>query len=164
MKSSQRPYTLQQALHFTQLSSQALRHWRKVLPPLKGRSAHHPCFSAGDLLAMRVISVWVNVLGGKVGHLADNASSLFRLCGEEPWPRIEQSLLVFDVESSRWTLLPTGSISRWPSTAVVLPIGEIARDLRAQLIGEREESPQQKLEFPMMDVAPGAGSPRRAGR
>jgi hypothetical protein len=113
---------------------------------------------------MRVISAWVTILGGKVGHLADDASSLFRLCSEEPWPWIEQSLLVFDAEARRWSLLQKGSASRWPSSGVLLPIGEIARDLRAQLIGEREESPQRALEFPMMDVTHRAAVSRQGSK
>lgn len=156
------PYTLQFAMDATGLSSQAMRHWRGVLAPLKGRSAHHPCFSAGDLLALKVLQAWVDGTGGKIGRLEDSATALFSLCAEESWPRIEQSLLVHELETGRWELVAESAALRWPGGAVVLPIGRLARELSLQLFGSRGPGLQKPLGFPLMGVSRSTSSKRQA--
>lgn len=153
MSTREHPYTLQFAIDAIGLTPQTLRHWRAVLPPLKGRSAHHPCFSAGDLLALRTLQAWVNGTGGRIGQLEASSQGLFALCMEEPWPRIEQSFLAYDLEADSWELVTEGAPLRWPNGVVLLPIGRLARELREQLIGNRSASMQKALEFPLMDVS-----------
>lgn len=160
MAAREHPYTLQFAFEVTGLSSQAMRHWRGVLPPLKGRSAHHPCFSAGDLLALKVLQSWVEGTGGRIGRLEDSAEELFTLCVEESWPRIEQSFLVHDLETRHWELIAESTAVRWPNGAVLLPIGRLARELSAQLFGSRGPGLQKPLEFPLMGVSGDAPSKR----
>ncbi|TAL95157.1 MAG: hypothetical protein EPN69_05685 [Rhodanobacter sp.] len=153
MAAREHPYTLQFAMEVTGLSSQAVRHWRGVLPPLKGRSAHHPCFSAGDLLALKVLQAWVEGTGGRIGRLEGSAAELFTLCAEESWSRIEQSFLAHDLATGRWELIADGTVLRWPNGAVLLPIGLLARELSAQLFGSRGPGLQTPLEFPLMGVS-----------
>lgn len=153
MAAREHPYTLQFAMDSTGLSSQTLRHWRGVLSPLKGRSAHQPCFSAGDLLALKVLQAWVMGTGGRISQLETTAAGLFALCAEEPWPRIEQSLLAYDLEAGTWELVAEGAPIRWPNGMVLLPIGRLARDLSDRLIGNRGASIQKPLEFPLMRVS-----------
>jgi hypothetical protein len=165
MTARERPYTLQFAMEVTALSSQAMRHWRGVLPPLKGRSAHHPCFSAGDLLALKVLQAWVEGTGGRIGRigrLEDSAAELFTLCVEESWSRIEQSFLAHDLETGRWELVADRTMLRWPNGAVLLPIGLLARELSAQLFGSRGPGLQTPLEFPLMGVSGNAPFKRSA--
>lgn len=145
------PYTLQFALEATGISSQTMRHWRDILPPLKGRSAHRPCFSAGDLLALRVLDLWVHGVGGKIGRLASSAGALFALCSEEVWPRIEKSYLAFDLATDSWGLVEYGTPMCWHDGVLVFPIGRLASDLSVRLIGNREVK-QKSLEFPLMPV------------
>lgn len=152
MAAREHPYTLQFAMEVTGLSSQAMRHWRGVLLPLKGRSAHHPCFSAGDLLALKVLQAWVEGTGGRIGRLEGSAVELFTLCVEEPWPRIEQSFLAHDLDTGRWELVADSTALRWPNGVVLLPIGRLARELSAQLFGSRGPGLQKPLEFPLMGV------------
>lgn len=160
MTAREHPYTLQFAMEVTGLSSQAMRHWRGVLPPLKGRSAHHPCFSAGDLLALKVLQAWVEGTGGRIGRLEDSATELFTLCVEESWARIEQSFLVHDLKTGRWELVADAAAFHWPNGAVFLPIGRLARELSAQLFGSRGPGLQKPLEFPLMGVSGDAPSKR----
>lgn len=161
MTKRERPYTLQFALEATGISSQTLRHWRKVLPPLRGRSAHRPCFSAGDLLALRVLDAWVNGLGCKVSRLQVSSSALFALCTEEAWSRIEQSLLAHDLATDTWELIADGTPMRWSNGVVVLPIGMLAAELSERLIGN-PSSPQTSLEFPLMQITAGASRMSRS--
>lgn len=151
MTDTLRPYSLKQALEFTGLTSQALRHWREVLPPLQGRKAHRSGFSARDLLAILVVKAWVDEFGGQVRHLSDHADGLFTLCAEEPWPRMEQSLLVYDLSTHCWHLVSVGEPLLWEKGAIILPIGILAAHLREQLIGE-DQVPQKALDFPLMSV------------
>lgn len=154
------PYTLQFAMNVTGLTSQAMRHWRSVLPPLKGRSAHQPCFSAGDLLTLKVLQAWVHGTGGRIGQLEATVARLFSLCAEESWSRIEQSMIAYDLESQAWELVPANASIRWASGAVLLPIGRLAHELSDQLIGNRATGGQRPLEFPLMGV-PGEAAQAR---
>lgn len=162
MAPREHPYTLQFAMEVAGLSSQAMRHWRGVLPPLKGRSARHPCFSVGDLLALKVLQAWVEGTGGRIGRLEDSAAELFTLCVEESWPRIEQSFLGHDLKTGRWELVADTTALRWPNGAVLLPIGLLARELSSQLFGSRRPGLQKPLEFPLMGVSRDAPSKRPA--
>lgn len=160
MAAREHPYTLQFAMDVTGLSSQTLRHWREVLPPLQGRSAHQPCFSAGDLLALKVLQAWVLGTGGRIGQHETTAAGLFSLCMDESWSRIEQSLLAYDFDAGKWELVADGSPICWPSGAVLLPIGRMASDLSEQLIGSRVSTVQKPLGFPLMEVSSDSTPPR----
>lgn len=162
MIETSRPYSLKQALEFTGLTSQTLRHWREALPPLRGRKAHRSGFSARDLLAITVVKTWVDELGGQVGYLREHAAGLFTLCAEEPWPLLEQSLLVHDLGTHHWNLVGLGEPLVWDQGAIVLPVGTLAARLREQLIGE-DQAPQKALDFPLMSVD-GTVSVARGGR
>lgn len=152
MNDRDRPYSRQLTLDVTGITPQTLRHWRAVLPPLKGRRGRKPCYSAGDLLALKVLDAWAHGLGAKVSRLVSSATSLFALCAEEPWARIEQSLVLLDLETDAWSLVGPDVVTRCPRGAIVLPIGEYARELSDRLIGGRRTT-QKALDFPLMQVA-----------
>lgn len=151
MTDTSRPYSLKQALEFTGLSSQTLRHWREVLPPLQGRKAHRSGFSARDLLAILVVKSWIDEVGGQVSHIHDYAKGLFDLCGKEAWPKLEQSLLVHDLRTKDWRLAGLGEPLQWAQGALILPVGALAAQLRQQLTGE-DPTRQHALDFPLMSV------------
>ena len=161
MPDTPKPYSLKQALEFTEIGSQTMRHWRDVLPPLQGRRAHGSGFSARDLLAILVVKIWVNELGGQVGSLKQSANSLFAICAEESWPKFEQSLLVYRVDSKSWCLADLDARIAWESGAILLPIHRLAAQLREQLTGE-VNNPQQALNFPLMSVKSDARSVAKA--
>lgn len=152
MNDRDRPYSRQLTLDVTGITPQTLRHWRAVLPPLKGRRGRKPCYSAGDLLALKVLDAWAHGLGAKVSRLESSATSLFALCAEEPWARIEQSLVLLDLQTDAWSLVAPDVVTRCPRGAIVLPIGEYARELSDRLIGDRRTT-QKALDFPLMQVA-----------
>ena len=148
MAQRDRPYKLRLAMDVTGLSSQTVRHWRQVIPSLKDRG-DRPRFSAGDLLAMRVLDFWAHKLGARISAIADVSTALFDLCATESWNQIEHSLLVFDLAQSRWLLVSDGDPINWKQGAVVLPIGKLAMELSERLIGPR--APKQ-LDMPMVGV------------
>ena len=152
MPDTPRPYSLKQALEFTELASQTMRHWREVLPPLQGRKAHGAGFSARDLLAILVVKTWVGEIGGQVRFLTQSADSLFALCSDEPWPKLEQSFLAYSLESKAWSLVGLEGKLVWDNGVILLPVYKLATRLREQLTGE-VNSPQQALSFPLMSVS-----------
>lgn len=118
---------------------------------MRGRKAHRSGFSARDLLAVAVVKSWVEELGGQVSYLRDHAEELFMLCGQESWPRLEQSLLIHDLKTHQWNLIALGDPVMWDHGAIVLPIGRLASQLREQLVGENRPS-QKALDFPLMSI------------
>lgn len=119
---------------------------------------HKSGFSAPDLLSILVIKYWVDELGGQVNQLSSYAGDLFALCSEAPWPRIEQSFLLHDLATRKWALVRCDEPLRLQRGAVVLPINELAAQLRGRLMGDPVE-PQQPLEFPLMSVEGDGAAP-----
>src|SRR5690606_14550279 len=89
--------------------------------------------------------------GGQVRHLSVHADGLFTRCAEEPWPRMEQTLLVEDFSTHCWHVGSVGEPLLWEKGAIILPIGILAARLGEQLIGE-DQVPQKALDFPLMSV------------
>jgi hypothetical protein len=87
-------YTPLQIREIVDISQETLRHWRRVLPPLKERNGYAPCFTAGDALALKIIKEIVETLQVRVQTLQSLVGELFKICCGINWPRLEQQYLV----------------------------------------------------------------------
>lgn len=87
-------YTPLQIREIVDISQETLRHWRRVLPPLKERNGYAPCFTAGDALALRIVKEIVETLQVRVQALQPLANELFNICRGINWPRLEQQYLI----------------------------------------------------------------------
>jgi hypothetical protein len=87
-------YTPLQIREIVEISQETLRHWRRVLSPLKGRNGYAPCFTAGDALALKIVNEIVETLHVRVQMLQPIADELFNICCGINWPRLEQRSLV----------------------------------------------------------------------
>jgi len=87
-------YTPLQIRQIVGISQETLRHWRRVLTPLKERNGYAPCFTAGDALALKIIKEIVETLQVRVQAFQPMAGELFKICCGINWPRLEQQYLV----------------------------------------------------------------------
>jgi hypothetical protein len=87
-------YTPLQIREIVDISQETLRHWRRVLPPLKERNGYAPCFTAGDALALKIVKEIVETFQVRVQTLQPVAGELFNICRGINWPRLEQQYLV----------------------------------------------------------------------
>lgn len=93
-------YTPLQIREMVNITQETLRHWRRVLPPLKEQIGYTPCFTAGDALALKIIKEIVESLQVRVQALQPLADELFKICRGINWPRLEQQYLVICFSNS----------------------------------------------------------------
>ncbi len=136
------------------LKEQTLRHWRKVLIPLQEYRGYGPCFSPGDLLALKVVA-FLHSLGVQVGTLTACSVDLFKICGHTAWFGLEGKVLTFN--GAEFGLLTTDEWHRrGPTAAVSIPMTPLIAQLRQCLSDEGQEQVQPQIKFPPLDVGRGA--------
>src|SRR6266849_7762814 len=89
-------FTQAQVLKVLDLSPEAVRHWRRVLPAL-ARRPRRAAFSHGDLVAMAVISELVGRAGIHVSALGPVSESIFRNCNRKPWLALTRSRIQIEL-------------------------------------------------------------------
>lgn len=137
------------------ISEETLRHWRSVLPPLKGKKGYGPCFSLGDLLALKVV-VQLHRFGIPMRQLKPSAERLFEACTQGPWFSLSSKVLVFDGEVVELLGLGQGAVEWAHRSHVSIPLAPLIDQLRYSL-SEGSRPAQPEIAFPPHEV----GSVRR---
>lgn len=130
------------------LSKETFRHWKRVLPVIKGRRGRSTAFSAGDAAALSILRVLANDWGIPIGRLVDVSTEIFRVCNGTPWVALERSTLQIDVPKRRCRL------SKRPleadETVLQCPLGPILRHLREEFL--RTDLPRAQAELRLSPV------------
>lgn len=130
------------------LSPATFRHWKKGLPPLRGRNGYTPCFSPGDLLAIALIKTLAEEVGVNVSRLSGLAIDLFRHLSQ-PWAALERSILVIEPTRHRVSTTPEAqTIGVFDTLTIAIPLRPIIASLRERLLLEKPEDQQETLKFP----------------
>ncbi|WP_445989465.1 hypothetical protein ACSVCE_13645 [Chromobacterium haemolyticum] len=143
--------TPQQIVNVAQLSDQALRHWRHVLPPLAGLNGYTPCFEPGDALALLVVRYLVKVMGINVSTLAAVSTDLFALCRSTSWPKLADKHLLLHIEQGKVSLLAHEPDVDVP--VVLIPMRPFAEQLQAAWANSFPAEMQLSLQFPTTFVS-----------
>jgi len=146
-------YTPAQIKEAVEIGEETLRHWRKALPPLKNKRGYAPCFSPGDLLALKVVARF-HALGISVSQLKPHADKLFLACSHAAWFGLEDKVLVYDGHSLE--MVATGAEGHWSQEVrIAAPLGPLIRQLRQRLSEEDPRPSQPEIVFPPLGVAQG---------
>lgn len=146
-------YTPAQVREALEITEETLRYWRQKLPPLKGKKGYAPCFSPGDLLALKVVTQ-INGLGVNVGELASHSAEFFKSCSQGAWFGLEEKVLVFDGQTME--LVSASEEGGWArQTRIAVPLGPLIRQLRQRLSEEESHLAQPEIVFPPLGVAQG---------
>jgi hypothetical protein len=145
--------TLGQVRTALSLSQDTYRHWKSVLVPLSVRKGHKPCFSHGDLLALAIIKTLTDEVGIPVGNLEAVAKALFDQCSQESWARFERLVLFVQPTSHTVSFINLSALPQSPAAAIILPCAPIVAALRAALMVDQLEEPQQSFRFPLEAVS-----------
>jgi hypothetical protein len=135
------------------LSQDAFKHWKKVLPPLKGRNGYRPCFTLGDLLAMAFIKALTEDACVQVGALEVVSTSLFDQCGKQSWAALERTILILELPRIRVDFVPEQSNLQVSGIGIVVLCAPIVSELRAHLLMDKDDAAQGNLRFPPTMVA-----------
>lgn len=146
-------FTPGQAQETLELSPATFRHWKGTLPPLAGRNGYAPCFSPGDLLALAVIKTLTDDIGIRVGNLYGIAESLFEHCAQNSWAALERMILIIEPTVGRVRSVPESQPLPIDGMAIALPLRPLVATLRARLLLEQAETPQETLRFPPTALA-----------
>ena len=128
------------------LSKETFRHWKRVLPAMKGRRGRSTAFSAGDAVALSILRVLTNDWGIQIGRLGDVSTEVFRLCNGTPWVALERSTLQIDVPKRRCRLLKKPIDA--DETVLQCPLGPILRYLREEFLRTDLLRAQAELRLP----------------
>lgn len=144
------PAQLKEALGITE---ETLRHWRRSFSPLQGKRGYAPCFTPGDLLALKIVTQ-LHGLGIGVGQLKSVAIDLFEHCSRGVWSNVESKVLVFDGQTME--LVTTGEEGRWAQqTRIAVPLKPLVQQLQQRLSGEEGRPEQPEIVFPPLGVVQG---------
>lgn len=145
-------YKPEQVRNLVEITEETLRHWRKVLSPIKNRKGYQPCFTAGDILALRVVREFVDVLKADVSLLAPIAEDLFVICGSGNWSQLERSWLMFVPSEKRIELKDISDEMDPKRLAVALPLDRLIVELHERLMADDDTPMQGLLRFPPYSV------------
>ena len=131
-------YLPAQAKEAIGISEETFRHWRRALPPLSGKRGYGPCFTPGDLLALKVVAK-LHGFGIQVRHLA---------------PHADDKAIVFDGESVELvSVLDSRRLAM--RTCMVVPLRSLIAELRQSLSIEERLPVQSDIVFPPVSVSGG---------
>lgn len=143
-------YLPAQAKEALNISEETFRHWRRVLPPLKGRRGYGPCFTLADLLALKAVAA-LHGLGIQIRHLTPHAQALFDACSQGACFALEDKVIAFD--GSSVTLVHAFDVRRASEKArVLVPLRPLIDELRGALSNDEGTSAQSDIVFPPMGV------------
>ncbi len=131
------------------ITQETLRHWRRVLSPLKERSGYAPCFTAGDALALKIVKEIVENLQVRVQALQPVAEELFNICRGIHWPRLEQQYLIIRLAEQHIETCQGSAFFQDAATSALLVVAlrPHIEELRFRLT-ESESQDQYEMPFP----------------
>lgn len=142
-------YTTGQLRSAFSLSKQQWRSYREALSPLAKDQGRSACFTASDLLATRVVNRLSTSLSIPLSVFTEVAEPLFGLLAAHPWPQLERSNLLIDVEGNRVELVENEHETTDTAVGLLVELAPLVADLRQHLL-VGEPDPQGDLAFPPM--------------
>jgi len=143
-------YTGEQARSFAGVSPEAWRHWRKVVPKLAVKSGKKARFSAGELIALAVMSAAVSTLNVGIAGLADRWDELFNLCAQQRPGNLSSTFVIVTAEEVE--LVDADQLSR-KQPALVIPCEPIVDRLWKAAFSGVVEQAQAPLPFAPQAIA-----------
>jgi hypothetical protein len=137
-------YTGEQARSFAGVSPEAWRHWRKVVPRLSAKSGKKARFSAGEMIALAVVSVAVSTLNVGIAGLAERWDELFDLCAQQRPSSLRSTFVI--VTAEKVELVDADRLSR-ERPAIVIPCEPIVDRLWTAAFSGVVEQAQAPLPF-----------------
>jgi hypothetical protein len=137
-------YTVEQARSFAGVSPEAWRHWRKVVPRLSAKSGKKARFSAGELIALAVVSAAVCTLNVGIAALSDRWDELFDLCAQQRPNSLRSTFVI--VTTERVEFVDADQLRR-ERPAIIVPCEPIVERLWTAAFSGAVEQVQPPLPF-----------------
>ena len=131
------------------LSKQQWRSYRETLPPLAKGRGRSDCFTATDMLATGVVHRLSSSLSMPLSAFTDIAAPLFELCAANPWPQLERSSLMIDIDTPQVQRVDQERRGSFAAVALIIELAPLVMELRQHLLAGVPDL-QQDLAFPPM--------------
>lgn len=140
-----------QVLELTGATKDALRHWKKVFPPLRQKDGRSQTYTLAEVVAISIIVDLVNTFEVRVERLSPYANRLFELTSSILGTDGPAGFLCLNKETISWRL----EVPSDPSgCTMVLPLTPIVRRLLQKIGGTGASStPPPQFELPFFGVA-----------
>jgi hypothetical protein len=158
------------------LSVETFRHWRKVLPYLRGRVGREARFSFGDLVTLAGLRCLIDEVGLSIGQLAKSGQEFFDACNRLKWIEATDAYALIRpdeaiqparrrTEPSPVTVLVVrGNLAdAIKSATIVVPLDPLANILRESLFGASLDADPRQPRLPLPPI-PVMTIPRRMDR
>ena len=141
-------FTQAQARNMTGISEETFRHWRKVVPYLRGKSGKSARFSFFDLFGLLVTREMVTTLGASIADIGGGVDHLFRLLADVRWNSLERATAILDHERAVLLGPEEFAMAQRLTPAIMVPCGPLVQRIRAELSPDNERDLQHPLPFP----------------
>lgn len=121
-------FTQEQARRLSDVTPEAWRHWRSIVPHLNGKRGKAARFSIGDIVALSVMHHAVHDLGASVARLSSGFEMLCKTLGPlRPTAMADMVALVGPTSAALVSVDET--MAGWPPFAVAVPCRPIVERL-----------------------------------
>ncbi|HLF98555.1 MAG TPA: hypothetical protein VI457_15545 [Methylococcaceae bacterium] len=145
-------FTQEQARTIAEVSSQSLRHWRKLVPYLAGKSGKAARFTYADVIGLIATTQIVGNLGVSVGSMPMGIESLFRVLATTRLLDLQHSVILVGVDKTE--ICRANELSKFNPTAptLVIPCDPLLEKMRGFILPDSAIDPQMNLPFPPQAV------------
>jgi hypothetical protein len=137
-----------QALDLTGLSKEALRYWKSILSPIRGRDGRSQGYTFQEVAALAVISRAVQELAVPISRFASKAAYIFSEIAVHTQSRGEPLILCITQEDM---MLISADQLPGAETMALVRIDQVLQTLR-NAIGAQPSSGEAQLDLPFHDA------------
>ncbi|MGH6814111.1 MAG: hypothetical protein ACREC6_00240 [Hyphomicrobiaceae bacterium] len=148
-------FTQEQARTLTGLSTETLRHWRKVVPYLQAKSGKSARFAFSDLIALAIGRELIAHFGVHIASIGGGMDALFRALADTRAALREGSVAILSpTEASIHCLeeLPTVPLA---APMLVVPCDPLIHRMRQHMMPVVQRNDQPTLPFPPLVIRSG---------
>jgi hypothetical protein len=128
------------------LTEETFRHWRKVLPALSHRKGKTAKFSVADVMALKLIQQLSQDVGIKIGRLAPISTSIFEICSNTPYIKLQRGCIAIDMESNTAKFYDKNDVQLDGQLLLIIDCAPLTQSIQDHFFESVEE--QQQLPFP----------------
>jgi len=143
-------FTPQQVRNLVGVETQTLRYWKAKLAPISHYVGYAPCYTIGDIVALRVARVLVRDFSVGIGKVSEVANELFRECRRPLRKNEGEVFLIFDSYKGTVRLADNQLARTVTCPSLVIPLTPIFRALQQNLTSELIPPEQRELPTPSL--------------
>lgn len=144
-------FTQDQARTVTGVSVETVRHWRKTIPYLAGKTGKTARFTFADLVGLAVTNTLVGSLGVQIAALSGGVDALFRLLATIAPSSLESAVVL--ITATDTSLYEPGAdridLTLSPAApALMVPLAPLVANIQRYMLPIGRISTQVPLPFP----------------